>query len=85
MSSLIAALPNLFGPDMLIILLVIVVLFGSAKIPQMMRGLGSGINEFKKGLKEGEGEAKKEPALSESGVKPGADAGQKPPPAPESK
>ncbi len=31
-----------------------VLLFGGAKLPGMMRGLGSGIHEFKKGLKEGE-------------------------------
>ena len=43
--------------ELLIVVLVIVLLFGSAKIPQLMRGLGSGINEFKKGLKEGDKEA----------------------------
>ena len=42
------------GVEIVIIILIIVVLFGSSKIPQLMRGLGSGINEFKKGLKEGE-------------------------------
>lgn len=40
--------------QILIIALVILLLFGSTKIPQLMRGLGSGINEFKKGLKEGD-------------------------------
>lgn len=40
--------------ELLIIVLVIVLLFGSAKIPQLMRSMGSGVNEFKKGLKEGE-------------------------------
>lgn len=43
--------------ELLIVVLVIVLLFGSAKIPQLMRGLGSGINEFKKGIKEGEKDA----------------------------
>ena len=34
-----------------------VLLFGGAKLPGMMRGMGSGIHEFKKGLKEGEDDA----------------------------
>jgi sec-independent protein translocase protein TatA len=45
--------------ELIIIVGVIVLLFGSSKIPQLMRGVGSGINEFKKGLKEGEAEANK--------------------------
>lgn len=36
-----------FG-EILIILLIIVVLFGAKKIPELMRGLGTGIKEFKK-------------------------------------
>jgi sec-independent protein translocase protein TatA len=43
--------------ELIIIVGVIVLLFGSSKIPQLMRGVGSGINEFKKGLKEGEQQA----------------------------
>lgn len=35
-------------PEIIIILLVIVLLFGARKIPELMRGLGSGIKEFKK-------------------------------------
>jgi TatA/E family protein of Tat protein translocase len=35
-------------PEIIVILLVIVLLFGSKKIPELMRGLGSGIKEFKK-------------------------------------
>ena len=40
--------------EIIIIVGVVLLLFGSSKIPQLMRGLGSGINEFKKGLKEGD-------------------------------
>jgi sec-independent protein translocase protein TatA len=36
-----------------IIVVVLLVLFGGAKIPQFMRGLGQGTSEFKKGLDEG--------------------------------
>lgn len=40
--------------EMLIILAIVLVLFGSTKIPELMRGLGSGMREFKKGLNEDE-------------------------------
>ena len=36
---------------LLIILLVIIVLFGSKKIPDLAQGLGKGIREFKKAIK----------------------------------
>jgi sec-independent protein translocase protein TatA len=44
--------------EIMVILLVVLLLFGAAKIPQLMRSMGSGINQFKKGLKDGEAEAK---------------------------
>lgn len=48
------------GPwQIVIIALVIVLLFGSAKIPELMRNLGKGIGEFKKSTK---GEDKSEAA-----------------------
>ncbi|NHM06135.1 twin-arginine translocase TatA/TatE family subunit [Flavobacterium sp. CYK-4] len=37
--------------EILIILLVVLLLFGGKKIPELMKGLGSGINEFKKASK----------------------------------
>lgn len=50
------------GPQQIILILIIVLLlFGGRKIPELMRGLGSGIKEFKKATKEEEEEqAKKE-------------------------
>ena len=39
---------------LLIIILVIVILFGSKKIPDLAQGLGKGIREFKKALKDDE-------------------------------
>jgi sec-independent protein translocase protein TatA len=36
------------GSEWIVILLVVVLLFGAKKIPELMRGLGSGIREFKK-------------------------------------
>jgi sec-independent protein translocase protein TatA len=35
------------GPHMILILLVVLLLFGGKKIPELMRGLGRGIREFK--------------------------------------
>jgi sec-independent protein translocase protein TatA len=42
------------GPEMLIVLVIILVIFGGKKIPELMGGLGKGVRSFKKGLKEGE-------------------------------
>ena len=56
------ALGGLSPMELIIIVGVIVLLFGSSKIPQLMRGVGSGINEFKKGLKEGDAAAAAEAA-----------------------
>ena len=67
---------NIMQPTTLIIIvLVIVLLFGSSKIPQLMRGLGSGVNEFKKGL--AEGDAANKPA--EKGPEKPADKPVEPP------
>lgn len=45
------------GPQEIIIVLVIVLLlFGGRKIPELMKGLGKGIKEFKDASKEGESE-----------------------------
>ena len=43
-----------------IIALAILLLFGGRKIPELMKGFGSGIKEFKKGLKEDEEDEKKQ-------------------------
>ncbi len=41
--------------ELLVILAIIVVIFGASKIPQLGKGLGEGIRNFKKGLKDDEG------------------------------
>ena len=44
---------NIFEPTHLIILFVVVLLlFGGKKIPELMRGAGQGVGEFKKGIEE---------------------------------
>jgi sec-independent protein translocase protein TatA len=39
-------------PELLLILLVVLIFFGAKKVPELARGLGSGIREFKKAAKE---------------------------------
>ena len=51
---------NFFGPEMIVILVVILLLFGGKKIPQLMRGLGQGIKEFKSASKAGKEDEKEE-------------------------
>ena len=53
--------------ELLIILLVVVVIFGSAKIPKLARSLGQAQKEFKTGLEEGsKGESASEKDSTES-------------------
>jgi sec-independent protein translocase protein TatA len=48
-------LPLMIGaPQIILIVVVILLLFGGKKIPELMRGLGSGIKEFKDASKEEE-------------------------------
>ena len=42
------------APELLIILVIVVLLFGAAKIPELGRSIGSGLSNFKRGLKEAE-------------------------------
>ena len=50
-----------FGPmQILLVLAVIVLLFGGKKIPELMKGLGTGIKEFKNAAKDDQSTAKKE-------------------------
>jgi sec-independent protein translocase protein TatA len=42
-----------FGPEWLIVLGIIVLLFGAKKLPELARSLGKSSSEFKKGMKEG--------------------------------
>ena len=39
-------------PEIVIIVLVVILLFGGRKIPELMKGLGKGIKEFKEGVAE---------------------------------
>lgn len=43
-----ASLGNFFGPDMLIIFVVILLLFGAKKLPELAKGMGQAVREFSK-------------------------------------
>lgn len=46
---------------LLIVAVIVLILFGGKKIPEMMRGLGSGIKEFKDAVKEEDKKTSDEP------------------------
>ena len=46
------------GWQLIVIVLLILLLFGGKKIPEMMKGIGKGISQFKQGLKEVEDDIK---------------------------
>lgn len=47
-------LQNFSGPEMLLVLAVIVLLFGAKKLPELARSIGKSMSEFKRGKEEGE-------------------------------
>jgi len=49
---------NMGGMEWVVIIFAILLLFGGRKIPELMKGLGSGIKEFKKATKEDNDEKK---------------------------
>lgn len=49
---------NLGTGEIIIIALVVLLLFGGKKIPELMKGIGKGVRNFKKGLNEVEDEIK---------------------------
>ena len=49
---------NLGAVEIILILLIVLILFGAKKIPELAKGLGKGMSEFKKGLKDVEDEIK---------------------------
>ena len=51
---------GLGGQEVLLIALVVLLLFGGAKIPELMRGLGKGVKSFKDGMKDIDEEVKSE-------------------------
>jgi sec-independent protein translocase protein TatA len=48
MNTLALGLGNLAGPDLLIILSIVLILFGAKKLPDLARSMGQSMNEFRK-------------------------------------
>ena len=53
-----AFIPSLGGPEVAVIFFVVLLLFGAKKIPQLARGLGKSMGEFKKAREDFEHEIK---------------------------
>ncbi len=54
-------MPNIGLPELLVILVIVVLVFGAGKIPQLGKGLGEGIKNFKDAMRHGQdGDEKKD-------------------------
>lgn len=62
-------LGNIGTGEIVVIALVVLLLFGGKKIPELMRGLGRGVKNFKDGLNEVESELKKDISEPASEIK----------------
>jgi sec-independent protein translocase protein TatA len=68
MLSSLAFFQNMGVTELIIILVIVLLLFGSTKLPSLARSLGSSVNEFKKGMKpekEDAPKAEEKPAVTE--------------------
>ncbi|MCA1634911.1 MAG: twin-arginine translocase TatA/TatE family subunit [Acidobacteria bacterium] len=55
-------MPNIGITELIIILVILLLLFGSTRLPQLAKGMGKSIREFKKGIGEGGDDEEVEPA-----------------------
>jgi sec-independent protein translocase protein TatA len=53
------------GPDLIVLLIIVLVLFGAKRLPELARGLGQSVNEFKKAKEEFDKEVAKPATPSE--------------------
>jgi len=63
--ALIPGFGSLGGTELIIALVIILLLFGAKRIPELARGLGSGVREFRAGTREGQLEEKKDEEKAE--------------------
>ena len=52
-------MPNLGIPELILILAIVILLFGVGKLPQLGKGIGEGIRNFKQAMKDGNQEPEK--------------------------
>ncbi len=62
LSAILLLFGNLGTTEVIVIFIVILLLFGGKKIPELMHGLGKGVRSFKKGMNEIEDEINSTPA-----------------------
>ena len=62
--ALIPVLPTVGPTELIIVLAIILLLFGAKRIPELARGLGTGIREFKRGTRGEVDEEKKDEELT---------------------
>lgn len=55
-------------PELIVILIIVMLIFGGSRLPQLGEGLGKAIKGFKKGLSDGTAEANKDAAKTEKKV-----------------
>src|SRR2546423_14735699 len=68
--SLLASFMNLAGPDLIVILLIILVLFGAKKLPELAKGMGQAVKEFQKAKDEFSDELNKAGKTEQASAKP---------------
>jgi sec-independent protein translocase protein TatA len=56
-----ALIPSIGLPELFFLFLIVLLIFGASKLPQLGRGLGEGISNFRKGLKSSSPSAKELP------------------------
>jgi sec-independent protein translocase protein TatA len=73
MNLMIGSILNLMGPDMMVILLIVLLLFGAKKLPELARGMGRAVKEFsaardeiERGLGQSGGGGVAQPSLSDA-------------------
>jgi sec-independent protein translocase protein TatA len=57
-SAIFAGIMGLGAPELVVILIILLVLFGGSKLPALAKGLGQSVKEFKKASREDEAEEK---------------------------
>ena len=63
-------MPNLGLPELLVILVIVVLIFGANKIPQLGKGLGEGIKNFKDAMRDGQSGDSKDDSKNDGTDKP---------------
>lgn len=63
-------IPNVGGTEMIILVVIVLLLFGAKRIPELAKGLGSGVREFRKGVR---GEVDEEEEKNDEELTPGKD------------